>query len=481
MTVKGSAQNGAWPFLRCANSRGQRKNVQWRHGTAAKANSLPTTDGFSVSFIKEPTYTKNCQFGILMDNPNFRDSMVIDYTEVRPAQPHEVRDLKVEFGHSPNSIESTFPEHLQGRLSNYNFMLGLAGWRSNSPKSSRMWSRGVHYPKYGFATQGAVLQVTGATPKGLSNGIVQRDLSVKKGKKYRITVTGQFKPAKYSPKSDRALVWVGDSSGRWVSNVVWTKQAVSLSKLGLTTTKIDFVATSSRVNVGVLMHGSQKQGSVLELKAMRMLPWEAHMDDEGKISTQQGVKAKKCNCDPAKHPSKVTRCQFTENFYDAKMHHILKVTHQKEHMGKADYHKCADVAAKGQKPNCKCCDCNGGLMHAPAFDMATLRNAKSFTVQFNKFSVNANNMDIKPNMAGRCRFDTSGGKQSWCCMATAGKSGKSYGQEYCANAKHGEPCVDCVSFWGRKYVFSHNHHKQPVFQQLHYASNDDHFTVTRID
>ena len=184
-----------------------------------------------------------------------------------------MRDLKVEFGHSPNSIESTFPEHLQGRMSNYNFMLGLAGWRSNSPKSSRMWSRGVHYPAFGFATQGAVLQVTDRTPKGLSNGIMQRDLSVKKGKKYRITVTGQFKPSPNSPKSDRALVWVGDSSGRWVTNVVWTQQAVSLSKLGLTTTKVDFVATSSRVNVGVLMHGSQSMGSVLELKAMRMLPW----------------------------------------------------------------------------------------------------------------------------------------------------------------------------------------------------------------
>ena len=103
---------------------------------------------------------------------------------------------------------------------------------------------------------------------------------------------------------------------------------------------------------------------------------------------------------------------------------------------------------------------------------------EAFAVQFNKFAVNAQNMDIKPSMTGECRYDTSGGKNSWCCMATAGKSGKSYGQEYCAGENEGEPCVDCVSFWGRKYYFSHFHHRQPVFQQLHYASNDDHFTVT---
>lgn len=471
--VKGkvTAPAQAYPYMRCANSNGEKKNILWRTGTSAQAQRLGTEDGFSISYVKEPTYTKDCEFGVLFHSPNVGHTMFIDYTEVRPMADYEVKDIALEVG-TPGSLQAAFPEHLRGRLANAAFKLGTIGWLRNDVGTSQLFPRGEKVT--GEGSKGIVLEETAVPLVGKRNGIVQEAISVEQGTKYKVTVKGQFTPAVAGDAQYKATLYVGDSSGSLVTNVVFNSQF--LSTQGESTISAVFTAPSTKIEIGVLSVKAAV-GNRIMLSSTDIHVYNPLTEDnaDAAAATVSAVNGQTCNCDPALHPSKVTRCEFTVNAADPKHHHVLKVTHQKETVmvngvTMADYHRCGDVST-GAVPKCECCDCIGGAIHTPGYDINTLMNAQNFLVKFNAFTTDAG--DIKPEMTGKCRYDDTSSKH-WCCQCTEGNCGKGYGEEICF--AHDETPGHGINFWGRNYEYKSSYHGKPTFQNEH-TSEDDEFTV----
>ena len=457
VVVKGYADSPAFPYLRCANAQGRRRNVLWKVGTSAKAAQLPATDGYSISYVKESTYTRDCEFGSLFSGASAGAKMYIDYTEVRPLQPYEIKDLALEVG-GLNNLQAAYPEHLRGRLANGAFKLGTIGWFQNNAATSSLTAR----PDHLVGSKGAVLTETAVPARGLRNGIVQQSITVVKGQKYQFSVKGRF------AGQGSASLYVGDSSTNLIKNVVFGNKI--LSTQGLSKVSATFTAPSNKIDVGVLSVSSAV-GNEIQIETAQLRIFNPLSEDQDQEKpTVKAINAKECACNPAKHPSTVTRCEFTINPSDPKHHHVLKVTHQKESMGQADFHKCGDVST-GPVPKCKCCDCNDGKIHVPGYDIKTLMTAKSFDLKFNTFKSDAG--DIKSDMTAKCSFKGS----KWCCQCTAGDCGKNYGDDVCA--EHDVSPGHGINFWGRAYEFKTTHHGMPIFQNER-VSNDDHFTVTSV-
>jgi hypothetical protein len=464
----------AYPYMRCANSAGVKKNILWRTGTAAKAVPLGTEDGFSISYIKESTHTKNCEFGVLFHSPSVGQKMYIDYTEVRPLEDYEEKDIVLEVG-APGNIQAAYPEHMRGRLANAAFKLGTIGWFKNEADSSKLFPRGEVVS--GEGSKGIVLEETAVPVGGKRNGIVQKSISVEQGTKYKVTVKGKFTPAS-TVNGAKAALYVGDASGSQVTDVVWNSHFLSTE--GESTISTVFTAPSSRINIGVLSVEAAV-GNRIMLSSSDIHVYNPLTEDNADAAAAQvsAVGGQTCDCDFAVHPSKVTRCEFTVNPLDPKHHHVLKVTHQKETVmvngvTMADYHRCGDVSS-GAVPLCKCCDCIGGAIHTPGYDINTLMNAQNFLVKFNAFSSDAG--DIKPEMTGKCRYDDTSTKH-WCCQCTEGNCGKGYGDEVCF--AHDETPGHGINFWGRNYEYKSSFHGKPTFQNEH-TSEDDTFTVIGIN
>merc|ERR1711988_674077 len=112
-----------------------------------------------------------------------------------------------------------------------------------------------------------------------------------------------------------------------------------------------------------------------------------------------------CNCDPAVHASKATKCYSTQVGWE-KRNNVVRVVHRKsmvspntyENIGmdQADQHKCAVIDGA-----CKCCDCKEGIRHCFNMEVAShdgeggLKDGRKFTLRFNRAFTNDAG-DIKP-------------------------------------------------------------------------------------
>jgi hypothetical protein len=597
--VKGWAPHGAWPRLRCANPAGQRQNILWRVGTAARAFGIPNGEhslkhGYSISFVKESVYTKDCTFGVLMHSFSgdlLGRKMEIDYAEVRLALDYEIRDLLTEVGdYTAGTSDANYPEHLKGRTANNNFQLGLQGFRSAAGETkARTWLTPSAETSKGSA--GATVFVTTAVSTASANalnGLRQNKITVVPGNNYTFEVQGRFFPKsectepsevsvdittpnvgtdlafvkdsastpvwryeKYyfekqsdgswslknsddagferknqgtgawptdqcavlsgasGMSSQTAKLWIGDSSGLYSTNYKWSSSSVPTIAHG--SVSLDFMAPpGGMIDVGVLISDS-KVDDMLTVTKFLLRP--RNTLDEHDVQTS-AITASECACNPLIHPSMVTRCKFTQSPSDKKRHHVLQVTHQKEHNGKADFHKCRDVGTAAA-PKCRCCDCLGGQLHAGAashkFDINVLKSASSFNVAFNNFSTTEPNgaFGIFKNMHGQCRYKVNeNSANEWCCQCKSGECGLTVGEygswtESCT-AEDATPDYVTISFGctsasppcakavGRTYTFAHHMQAKQVFQrngvsglydvleEVRSATQDDEFQVTKI-